>query len=245
MSKTRLYCSPITQGPLELSPAEAHHAAAVKRLHPGDPVELFDGAGTLATGTVTEAAPRRLLIHVDAVQVIGPPQQRRIIIAAAVARGERFDWLVAKCTELGVDRICPILFERTVKRTAAPKATQRYARVALAAAKQCGRLFLPALDPPTCLTDLLDQLHRHYPAALLLTGSFDPAAPPLTQVQTADRDVAAFVGPEGGLTDQEENLLSRHAAQPVRLTDTVLRVETAAVAFASVLATRRQAPEPH
>ena len=133
-----------------------------------------------------------------------------------------------------------MLFERTVKRVRGEKAGERYARVAIAAAKQCGRLFLPGIDRPGGLREVLEQLQREYPAALLLVGSLAAAARPMMQVETGGRDVVAIVGPEGGLTDEEERLLGKHGAQAVRLTDTVLRVETAAVGFVAVLAAQRE-----
>ena len=111
---------------MELSVAEAHHLAAVLRLQAGDKVELFDGSGTLAVATVTTAKTRKATVQVEQLQVVPKPKDQQIVIAPAVAKGDRFDWLIGKRTELGVDRICPVLFERTVKQPKNPEITQRW-----------------------------------------------------------------------------------------------------------------------
>ena len=168
-------------------------------------------------------------------------QTGRVIIAASVAKGDRFDWLVSKCTELGVDRICPVLFERTVKAPRAQAAVRRYSKLAISAAKQCGRVFLPQIDPPTTLGKCLEILKKDYPAGRFLAGSCDGGAQALVRMKYTNTDVTAFVGPEGGMTENEQKILTQQGAVPVRLTGTILRIETAGVAFAAILAANRDA----
>ena len=241
MSLNRFFHSPIRTGPIELSAGDPHHALHVRRLQPGDPVELFDGTGTLATGRVSNVHSRRIIVEVQHVDVIGPPTGGELILAVSLAKGDRFDWMVSKAVELGVDRLCPVRFSRTVKQATGANVVQRYERLALAAAKQCHRLFLPQIDSPADLTDVLDRLHNDYPNVLALFGAATSEAPSLTMIQPEWRDILAFVGPEGGFSAEEEALLLERSAQPVMLTDTILRTETAALAFAAVLATRRAA----
>lgn len=241
MKMFRFYCRPIKKASIELSVTEAHHLAAVLRLRAGDKVELFDGSGTLAVATVTTARTRKATVQVEQLQVVPRPKDRWIIIAPAVAKGDRFDWLIAKCTELGVDRICPILFERTVKQPKNPEIIQRWRNLAIAAAKQSGRLFLPQLDLPMPLDQILETVKKDYLQMRVLFGS--PEGAPLVQQEPGDAgegsDVVAFIGPEGGLTDEEQMLLRDHGGRPVRLSDAILRVETAALTFAAVLTAQR------
>lgn len=243
MKHARFYCKAIGRQLAELTGAEAHHLADVLRLRAGDKAELFDGAGTLAEAVVSEIIKERVVLSVEKMHRHTRRQSGRIVIAAAMAKGERFDWLIGKCTELGVDRICPVLFERSTKRPKPSLVTERYERIALAAAKQCGRLFLPQIDRPAAFEECLQTLTKDYPDAQLLAGSCGADAVPLIQFKYTGADIIAFVGPEGAMTEQEQQLLAQQRATPVRLTETVLRVETAAVAFAAILAAQHDATD--
>ncbi len=240
MNLHRFYCEIINRPVAEIAGAEARHLAQVLRLKAGDKVELFDGRGTLAAATIKNVSGKQVTLQVEDVKVFSKPNIQ-IILAVSVAKGERFDWLIEKCTELGVDRIVPVLFERTVKQPKNPKIVERWGSIAISAVKQCRRVFLPQIDKPMILPEVIEILKRNYPQAQLLFGGLSENSKTVLQCGFASKDVIAFVGPEGGLTDEEENLLEKSGAEAVRLTDTVLRVETAAVAFAAVLMMQRNA----
>lgn len=230
----RAYCEKIERGVVVVCGDESHHLAKVLRCRVGDTVDLFDGKGITAVGTIAKVGKDSVTISVSSFEVHTPRDTGRSIICASVAKGERYDWLVGKCTELGVDRICPVLFERTVKQ-ASGHSVERYNKLALSAAKQCGRLFLPQIDVPAKLSECLGRLSREYPNARMLFGSTSKKAPTIFD-QTQDiRDYIAFIGPEGGLTADEEQTLGNHGAVGVGLTETILRIETAAIACASIL----------
>jgi 16S rRNA (uracil1498-N3)-methyltransferase len=241
MDLVRFFCDSICKGHVELDSQQSHHLAGVLRLKQGDRVELFDGKGILAVAKVAGANPRKATLQVEDLQIYPSRARGRIAIAVSIAKGERFDWLIGRCTELGVDQICPILFERTVKQAANPKIVERWRNLAVAAAKQCRRVFLPRIDAPIPLSGALEMLKKDYPAGRFLLGSVSSQSQPLIAQTFGDMDVAAFIGPEGGTTEKEEMLLSEAGCKFVRLTDTVLRIETAALAFASILAAQRNA----
>ena len=239
MNMHRFYCCPITNGKLPLATQQGHYMTRVMRLILHDNVELFDGKGTLAQATIVSVAGDKVIVEVNDLQSFDRPESGRIIMAASVAKGDRFDWLISKCTELGVDRICPVIFQRTVKQPGNPKIVQRYNKLAVAAAGQCGRLFLPQIDTPLKLPDALELLQKAYPRAKTLFGGLTENAEPLIKMVPIDNDVIAFVGPEGGFTEQENELLINHQALEIKLTATTLRVETAAITFAALLAAIR------
>jgi len=239
MKPPRVFCCPITDNSIEISGAEVRHLTASLRLETGQTVELFDGAGAWATATVTQIKKNHISLDVQQMFHEPPRSHRRIIIAAAIAKADRFDWLIGKCTELGVDRICPVRFERTVKLAQGPKINQRYQNLALAAAKQCRRWHLPQIDPPCSLPLCLSTVLQDYPRRRIIFGSLNPNTVPLINLSFDDLDVIAFIGPEGGLTDQETELLRQNNAQSIRLTETVLRIETAALACAAILTAQR------
>lgn len=236
----RFYSESIEGPAVELSGTEAHHLA-VLRLRSGDRVELFDGSGGLATAAVTGVRKNKVTLEVENIVRNEPPKTRRIIIAASVPKGERLDWLIEKCTELGIERICPVIFERTVRQPGNPKAMERWMRQAISAAKQCRRLFLPQIDPPINFQETIASILTDSPNCRLLAGGTSGDCEPLTNQSFGENDVAALVGPEGGYTGNEEAFLKSSGVQFVRLSDTILRTETAAIAFASVLTAQRSA----
>ncbi|MCK5269728.1 MAG: 16S rRNA (uracil(1498)-N(3))-methyltransferase [Sedimentisphaerales bacterium] len=239
MKRYRFFCRPINMPVIELVGIEARHLSTVLRLNIGDEVEVFDGAGALVCAMITGLHRDRVTLTVDSVQQTPQPERGQIVIAASIAKGERFDWLIGKCTELGVDRIMPVLYERTVKQSRNPKTIGRWENLIIAAAKQCRRLFLPRIDPPQPLSEVLQTTKNDYPQGRILLGSLNAQAPSLTIQKFDLSDVIAFVGPEGGLTEKEQDLLKSGNAQPVCLTDTTLRIETAAIAFAAILTAQR------
>ena len=241
MKLPRFYCCPINNESLELCDREAHHLARVMRLGLNDKVELFDGRGALATAIISSVIGRKVALHVQQLQMLPRAKRPRIVIAAAVSKGDRLDWLIGKCTELDVDHICPVLFDRTVKQPKNINIVQRWQNISIAAAKQSRRLFLPRIEPPAKITDLLNSLKQDYTTCQILLGSLSPQAENLFQLFPLHTDVIAFIGPEGGLTNQEESLLRQYDAKNVRLTDTILRSETAAMAFAAILTAQRNA----
>lgn len=235
----RFYCKTIGKTTAELAGTEAHHLAGVLRLKAGEKVELFDGAGTVAVAAIKEIAKRQVTLKIEQVHRYPFRTTGRIIIAPGIAKGQRFDWLIEKCTELRTDRICPVKFERSVKQAANPKVLERWQNLVIAAAKQSRRIFLTKIDAPMPLFDVIEMLKKEYPQIQLIVGSLTPDASPLTGQLFGQTDVATFIGPEGGFTEVEKALLKEKGAQFVRLTETVLRTETAALAFASVLCALR------
>jgi 16S rRNA (uracil1498-N3)-methyltransferase len=235
----RFYCESISQPTTILTGSEVRHINKVLRLNSGDAVELFDGRGTLAKVIVTELSSKKVIFEMKELVTQGVTDRPRIIIAASVAKGERFDWLIAKCTELGVDRIVPVVFERTVKQPKNPRIVDRWQNIVISSAKQCKRLFLPLIDSPTKLNDTVEKLSVDYSNSQILIGSLADDAEPLIKTDCGSKDVIALIGPEGGLTETETDLLVNAGAQSVRITNTILRIETAAVAFASILTAAR------
>jgi 16S rRNA (uracil1498-N3)-methyltransferase len=229
------YCENLENDSAVLAGEESHHLIKVLRIRIGESVKLFNGKGITAIGTVSRITKDKVEIALGSIEIHAPKERGRVVIAASVAKGERYDWLVGKCTELGVDRICPVLFERTVKQ-ASGHSIERYNKLALSAAKQCERPFLPVIEQPARLEECLNQIKKDFAEASLLFGSMDEKAVSIfAAINEPWKDHAVFIGPEGGITQVEEDILKNAGAVGVRLTDTILRTETAAESFAAIL----------
>ncbi|MHC4882293.1 MAG: RsmE family RNA methyltransferase [Planctomycetota bacterium] len=234
----RFFCGSIETESV-LDPVESHHLCRVLRAQKGTPVELFDGKGTLAEGVVERIDKKHTLIRSETITRTAPPASGRVILAVSFAKGQRFDWLVEKCTELGVDHIAAVQFDRTVK-LGKDTAMQRYRKISITAAKQSRRLFLPEVTGPAKFQGTLDLLTRQYPQSRLLYG--EPEGVRLSEQSDNPQspDHIILIGPEGGLTEDEKHLLSKSRATGVSINRNILRIETAAMAFCSILCSLRR-----
>ncbi len=216
-----------------------HHLRRVLRLRAGEPVECFDGAGHGYLGTVREANARELIVSVERDRQ-EPAPARPVLLAHALIRPERFEWVLEKATELGVDRILPLVTSRTTVRLPHDPAAarlQRWRRLLVAACEQCGRCRLPQLDPPQHLDEAVAQLAGQQ---LLLPTLAWPGRPAVQVVESLDPSapVAVLIGPEGDFSPEEVAAAMAQGAEPVSLGRLTLRSETAALVMLALLQQR-------
>jgi 16S rRNA (uracil1498-N3)-methyltransferase len=232
----RFYCpDPPIGGRVRLEGDEAQHLSRVCRLGVGDVVEIFDGRGAAFESQVI-AVERD---WVDLATTGTPLSERRppfpVVLATAVSKGDRFDWLIEKATELGVDRLIPLVTERSVVEPSESKLA-RLRRTIIEASKQCRRNRLMVLDSPMRWTELLENF------AESLKYIADPAGIPAHRLAPipASQAVILAVGPEGGFTPAEQSLAALAGWRQINLSVNILRIETAALAGCAVLLTRGQ-----
>lgn len=219
-----------------LTGAEAHHAAAVRRVRPGEPVTVGDGRGVWLTGTVAHASPREVVVRVDTRCEVPAPTPR-VVLVQALAKGDRDELAIQAATELGADEIVPWQAARSVSRwdvQKAPKGVARWSAIVREAAKQAHRSWIPEVTGPVTTAQLAARAAGDRVLVLEPTAST-----PLTAIAATDaRDIVLVVGPEGGIAPAELDELNAAGAEPVRLGDTVLRTSTAGPAALAVLASR-------
>lgn len=224
-----------------LPPEEAHHVVAVLRAVEGQQVELFDGRGGEANGTLERIEGRSAVVRVERLRTAAFELPCRFTVAVAPPRQHRASYLIEKCTELGAAAFWPM---RAARSTVKPQATvcQRWARRAVEAAKQARRTWVPEVAEPQDLHTVLGRsaefdatimLHAHDQAASLQDWMRD-------QPQT--HTVLILIGPEGGWTEEEVAAATRAGFALLRLTPTVLRTETCAVAACAAFALWAQRP---
>ncbi|MFO0839031.1 MAG: RsmE family RNA methyltransferase [Phycisphaerae bacterium] len=242
MALHRFYCASLDPGVVELDPTESRHALTSLRLRPGDPLILIDGRGGVAEARVI-AAPgaargkRAAVAQIERRRQIAPPR-RTIRLVVAGCKGARLDFLVEKCTELGVGEIAFCEFERSVVVPGVGH-VEKLRRTAMEACKQSGRAWFPTILGARKLADCVMSVGRAGRGGILAADP-DPHAPWIGEWLATNgagyAELACVVGPEGGLTDNERDLLRREPSNWVRLNSNILRVETAAIAAAASLA---------
>lgn len=214
--------------------AEAKHAA-VRRVRVGESVTVGDGRGAWLEGTVTDVSSSRVDVTVTATSAAAAPAVR-LVLAQALAKGDRDELAVQASCELGVDEIVPWQASRSISRWEGPKAVkgrERWTTIVREAAKQAHRAWVPEVSAPLTATELIA---RAAGARMLV---LDPTATmKLSEVQAdavEGQEFVLVVGPEGGITAEELAAFEAVGAQRVRLGDTVLRTSTAGPAAIAVL----------
>ena len=229
-------------GEILLPADESRHLLQSLRLRPGDTVMVFDGCGAAGAAAVVGTRGGRLVVQVRTVRAVPAPPVS-LTLFQALPKGDRMDWIVQKATELGVAAIQPLVTAHVVVRLAAARASGRgvrWGKIAVQAAQQCRRAWVPRVLP---LQDLAAAAGAVAAYDLFLVASLEAAAVSLrVRLDEMRRGpcrparVAMLVGPEGDLTAEEYATLRAAGAQAVSFGATVLRVETAALYGLSVLA---------
>ena len=213
---------------------QAHHALHVLRLKRGDTVVLFDGRGHEAEGEVHVVARNVFTVRVlkrRTVEAAGG----ELSLAVAAPKGERADWMVEKCAELGVSLLVPLLCTRT-QVVPGDGRINRWRRKATEAAKQSQQSAVLNIETPMPISQAVMSCA---PGAMILYGEphvENKALLAALAELSESQGLMIFIGPEGGFTDQEIAALREAAGRPVRLAASILRVETAAVTAAAVWA---------
>jgi len=236
MTRRRFFAPPsafdFTKRTITLTADEARHLREVLRLKPGDEVSVFDGEGREFRARVAQA--RREFAELDLDEEIEPARPEsplQITLAVALLKGEKFDLVVQKATELGVYKVVPLMTRfadiKLRDESDATKRVARWQRIALEAAKQSGRAVVPQVEGPSPFESALKN-----PCFLFS----EKGGHGLTQIIT-DK-VTVIVGSEGGWSDEELDEARAAGAQIITLGGRILRAETAAIAATALLQNR-------
>ncbi len=222
---------------VEIHGPEAHHAIGVQRLRAGELVEIVDGRGTRARGSVDAKSTReRLAVSVHEV-LHERASSTAITVVQALPKGDRGERAVELLTEVGVDAVIPWHSDHTItewKGERGAKAHAKWTSTAHAAAKQSRRSFLPVIHPLHSTDALLSTLP---PNVFALDEQADQRAADEWQRLEHPGEVWLIVGPEGGLSDRERTRFDQAGVRRIRLDLPVMRTSTAGAAALVALRT--------
>jgi len=219
------------QNLIEWGGDQAHHAIHVMRLHVGDALELFDGQGNLYVASIVELSKRKLRLSIQS-SSFEPRRDHQVMIATALPKGDRQKFLVEKLVELGVDCLLPLKAERSVA-TANANVIERMEKQIIEASKQCGRRYLMQIQPEVNIESLIKSFD--FESNRLLADPYaNQSLLDLSQSKQSllHRQTVMAIGPEGGFSDSETSQFVTAAWQPVKLSNHILRIETAAISSA-------------
>ena len=235
MRTVRFFCDvmPAAGGEAILDPEESRHAVVVLRLRPGDRLELLDGAGAIAQAELLEpmaAAHRRDPLRCRILERWQAPiPNRRLHLFIAPPKGRLMHQIVRDATELGVWSITPVICRFSVSDPAGKNPESLWRADVAEACKQSGNPFMPKLHPPQTFATAL--------AGAPATGCFG-AVPRLATMPARlpnHGDLAVWIGPEGGFSDEEHQAMLERGIVPLATSPWILRVETAATAVLGAL----------
>jgi len=218
-------------GDIAVPADQAHHLRDVLRLQIGEKIDVFDNAGNRANAAIIQCGAAGVTVRIAT--IVAPDKSMgRLRIASAVPKSNRADWLVEKLSEIGVDEWIPLHCQRGVVVPEGKNKLARWERLAIEAAKQSGRtsaMSISELSTPASL------LANRSPLIWYLSPRqslpiFDAIRP-----ISSCGEVLVLIGPEGGWSDEEIETFRVGDIPSIKLTDTVLRIETAALAAAAVL----------
>jgi len=233
MARRRFFVDGIDGGSAELRGEEARHLTRVLRVEPGQRFEISDQR-TAWLAEIVEARGERVIFRViEPLETVEMPV--RIALCAALIKFDRFEWMIEKATELGVERIQPVEAARSERGLfeASRKRSERWTRIARESSQQSRRVRVPEILPAV-----------RFESSLQTTADYrffldESQAPSLLKSLPAERPrgstAAILIGPEGGWTDTERQAAGAAGWQPASLGPQILRAETAAAAALAIL----------
>jgi 16S rRNA (uracil1498-N3)-methyltransferase len=220
---------------------EGRHLARVCRLTPGDPVRVFDGQGREVLARVEEVGRQLVTVRLIEPAIPAAESPVRIEVAQAALTGDKMDAIVRDLTMLGVGAVQPICSARSEIKCSTlvrSRRAERWRRVAVASAKQCGRAVLPQVGDPLELQDWL-KTHTSGVRLVLVEPAGDVPAGgagiPAPGKDRPDTSIALLVGPEGGWTAEEATLALGAGFVPWTLGTRTLRADAASLVAVSIL----------
>ena len=217
---------------VQLEEAAAHYLGKVLRMNAGRELILFNGQGGEYTATIYEISKKTITLAVGTFNAEDRESPLKTHLAIGLSRGERWDLVLQKATELGASQITPLFTERCKVKLQGDKQDKKMGHwqgIVISACEQCQRNRLPQLNAPQVFTDFMKG--KHSDLNLVLHHRSDHKilhyAPPA--------NCTLLIGPEGGLSDDEIQIAQHYGFNPLTLGPRVLRTETAPIAALSIV----------
>lgn len=207
-----------------LDETESGHCIRVLRLKKGDTVNLIDGRGGFYTAVIEKPDPRRCEVKVvDKKENFGKRNYSLHLAVAPTKSIDRFEWLLEKATEIGVDEITPLLCEHSERKHIR---TDRLMKVITSSVKQSLTAYHPKLNE---LTPFRDFLEKDFEGTKLIAHCYESEKPHIKHTLPPNGRYTILIGPEGDFSEEEVGLAIKAGFSPISLGNSRLRTETAGV----------------
>ncbi len=227
------YTETVTPPFITLDENDTRHCIQVLRYKIGDSISVTNGKGQLFKAELVTIEKRSCTAQITETITTNSPVPAIHLAVGITKQSDRWEWMVEKVTELGIQSITPIITKRTEKQKVNK---ERLSKVMLAALKQSAGLWLPVLHEPMRFADLL-KANAHSSTALFIAHNEGTAIPAFQKFLPINQSCTVLIGPEGGFEADEVHLANKAGAQTFLLGKQRLRVETAAITAVAAIRT--------
>ncbi len=225
------FYAPDIETTLTLPESDSGHCVRVLRARQGDCIEVVDGRGNVFTCRLVDPHPKRARVEIVGRRQVTPPWSGNLTVAVAPTKNmDRMEWLVEKLTEIGVNRIVPLLCRHSERRDIK---VERLQKISVSAMKQSLKATLPLIEPMTPIDRFLDNEKGKDSQRFVAYCDKDTPRRLLAGEIKKGADMCVLIGPEGDFSPREIELALDAGFTPVTLGDTRLRTETAALVAAT------------
>ena len=226
-------------GQVVLTGKQAHQIRSVLRMTPGDQIIVLDNTGYEYAVAITDVGRQRVAGRMMYKQLARGEPRTQITLYQSILAREKFEWVLQKCTEVGVTCFVPVVAQRSIVRwadTITPHRLARWKSIVTEAAEQSGRGRIPQIQCPIKFADALAVLGAFDRCLIACPQTTGPTLRELLQAgRPAPAGIALLIGPEGGFSDEEIAATSSKGAVAMSLGERVLRTETAAVVASALI----------
>jgi 16S rRNA (uracil1498-N3)-methyltransferase len=219
--------NPINGATISISGDEYHHLKHVNRAKCGDQIEVIDGRGTLFVGEIQELKPDEALVDVKGNETKKKPPVS-VIVAPSLLKQRSMNLMIEKLTEIGVDEIRPVMFQRTDEIYSSSR-LKKWTRIAVQSLKVNKGLWLTDIFPPVGIDEIIAVSQAVKTRILLDIGAENQVT------DSWQMPVIAVIGPPGGIEEEEQEQFISNGFLRYQINNCVLKTETAAISIAAIL----------
>lgn len=218
--------------------SDAHYLVNVLRIEAGEKIIVFDGKGTEYLVEIKKISKDQVEALITQTNFIGSDTQVNVSLIQSLAKGDKMDYIIQKCTEIGISKVIPVITERTIvkldeKKKKARK--QRWQKIAVEAAKQSKRTIVPEITEILTLAELKKQIPENEELLILWEDEHNTKIKEYLRQQKDTRNISILIGPEGGLSEKEVKELQEWGGKTASLGSKVLRTETAGLVALTIV----------
>ena len=213
-----------------------HYLSTVRRFSTGDEINIFDGLGNSYKARIDSIDRASMKGTILSSKTFVLPKVN-ISLYTAIPKGERFDWLIEKAGEIGVSKIVPVIYLRSVVKELSENKIERYKKISISASSQSWRADIMPIDKPVKFNEVAEKVSKEKETLNVLPWESEENKNVLSLLNenTDIKNINIFIGPEGGFDKTEIDVALKNNFKTVTLGKNILRVETAAIVAASIL----------
>ena len=213
-----------------------HYLSTVRRFSAGDEINIFDGLGNSYKARIDSIDRASMKGTILSSKTFVLPKVN-ISLYTAIPKGERFDWLIEKAGEIGVSKIVPVIYLRSVVKELSENKIERYKKISISASSQSWRADIMPIDKPVKFNEAAEKVSKEKDTLNVLPWESEENKNILSLLNenTDIKNINIFVGPEGGFDKTEIDVALKNNFKTVTLGKNILRVETAAIVASSIV----------